>query len=426
VLALISIVLRHPVLFLISLILVLLAATSHLWAKYSLAGVTYRRAFDQHRLFFGEETEMRIELVNAKPLPLSWLRVDDAYPTALKPDFQPRRNQPASGRQRLVHVFSLRWYERVTRRYRLRGGQRGLWRFGPAQLRSGDIFGFDIRRKTLENAAEIVVYPLVVPVAALGLPARHPFGEFRSTLRIIADPLLLAGAREYSRGDNFRHIHWKATARRRTLQTKVFEPSASRPVAIFLNVTTFEHFSQGQDWALQEYAITAAASLARQLWDEGHALGLYVNALLTQEALFADGNGESPGSERIRIAPRQQPSQLMRVLEALARIDDRGRWTIEALLQVESGRLLFGTTIVVISAVVTRRLRLALIDLQRKGYGVALVALGDAQLEPPIPGVVYYHIGGRERWFELMEGERLIIDDQRPTTSSQQPAANSQ
>ena len=38
------------------------------------------------------------------------------------------------GRRLLVNLLSLRWYERVTRHYRLRAVQRGAWRVGPVEL----------------------------------------------------------------------------------------------------------------------------------------------------------------------------------------------------------------------------------------------------------------------------------------------------
>lgn len=399
-LMLVSILLRQPLLFFVAIVLVLLAGASELWARYCLTGVSYRRIVGRTRLFFGEETDVLVEVVNAKPLPLPWLRADDEWPIALQ---DPAGRTRSFGRQRLVNVFTLRWYERVTRRYQIYGQRRGVWQFGPTQLRSGDLFGFDIRREQIDKIDYIIVYPRMVPVAALGLPARHPFGEFKSALRVVDDPVRIAGAREYRRGDNFRYIHWKATARRRSLQTKVFEPSAARPVVLFLNVSTAEHLYQGQDHELQEYAITAAASLAQHIWNDGHALGLYANALLAPLGSITDDESRSVGRGRIRIPPRKHSEQLVRVLEALARIDNRGRWSLEALLQSESGRLMFGTTVIVISATVSSRVRMALADMQRKGYGVTLIALGDAHLDPPIPGVTYHHIGGRERLGELTD-----------------------
>ena len=388
-LALVSILLRHELLFLTSIILALVAGASALWARYCLVGVTYRRRFGSTRLYFGEETDLRVEITNAKPLPLAWLRADDVVPAATPILSHQVEDQEGESRQ-LVNVLALRWYERVTRRYRVRAAQRGAWTFGPAQLRSGDMFGFNIERGIVEQTDTVIVFPRMAPLTAFGLPARHPFGDFRTHRRLIEDPLRLMGVRDYVQGDNFRHVHWKATAHSQTLQTKVFEPSAQQPVAIFLNISTAEYYYQGVDWAISEYAITAAASLARQLWQEGRPVGLICNAHML-------------GSSRhIRIPPRNHPSQLVQILTALAQINEgRGRWPLENLLQAEARSLPYGTTIVAISGLLNKRLEQTLVDLQRREYGVVLVALGDAHLSAPLPNIQYHHIGGSERWHAL-------------------------
>ena len=406
ILALLSVILRNQLLLLMSMTLALLATASYYWAKYCLAGVTYVRHFTQKRLFFGEETEMQLEVTNAKPLPLAWLRVDDSYPSALEVVSLHRTDDDGTLKsRRLVNVFSLRWYERVTRRYRLRGTQRGIWAFGPTNLRSGDMFGFDIRRATLDATDSIVVYPLILPVSQLGLPARHPLGDFTTPRRMADDPLRLMGTRDYAQGDNFRHIHWKASARRQTLQTKVFEPSAARPVAIFLNIDTNDIFNRSQDYELREFAICAAASVARQVWERGDAVGLFANALISHRRAEA-----SNASGRVRIQPRKHPSQLIRILETLARIDEgRGRWSLPALLAAEGVNLPYGATLVVVSATMEPRLRLALADMQRRGYGVVLLGLGAGHLDKPIRGVTHYYIGGRERWRELEALEARVL-----------------
>ncbi len=388
-LAILSAILRNELLFLITLILGLVAGASYLWTRYCLTAVTYQRHFGATRFYLGEECDLHVEIVNAKPLPLPWLRIDDEIPAGVA--LTNLQNEERTGERRhLVNVLGLRWYERVIRRYHVRAQQRGAWIFGPAQVRSGDIFGFSIQRMAFDQNDTLLVYPRIVPVTALGLPARHPLGDFRTQRRVIEDPLRMMSVREYTQGDNFRHIHWKATARRQVLQTKVFEPSASRPVVLCLNINTTEFFAYGYDPELREYAISATASLAQHLWREGNPIGLYANATILGSA------------RHVQIRPASQASQLEEILSALARIDEGwGRWPLEQLLALEAPHLPYGATIVVISAVVTTRLEQTLRDLQRREYGVVLIALGTAQLAHPNPNLRYHHIGSYEEWHAL-------------------------
>ena len=390
-LTLLSIILRSQLLFVISVFLWLVLGGAWLWARYCLVALTYRRQLGTTRLYFGEETDLRMEIVNAKPLPLPWLRIDDLLPKAIVLTTQHVEEEEAGGEQRrLVTVLALRWYERVIRRYRIRGQQRGAWHFGPAQLRSGDLFGFDIQRLIDETPTRLLVYPRLVDVTALGLPARHPLGESASPRRVIEDPLRMMGVRDYVQGDNFRHIHWKATARSQGLQTKVFDPSASRPVALFLNISTALTFTEGYDWDLREFGITTAASVARALWVESGVVGLFANTSI-------------PGAlQHIRIRPRQHPEQLEQILTALAQIDDvRGRWPLEQLLQLEAPHLPYGATIVVITAIMTPRLLQTLIDLRRREYGVVLLTLGNQPQVTRLPNIQHHHLGAHEEWHAL-------------------------
>jgi uncharacterized protein (DUF58 family) len=246
-----------------------------------------------------------------------------------------------------------------------------------------------VRRRQLPETVTLLVFPRLVPIAALGLPALRPFGEMKTPRRLVEDPLRLMGTRAYVSGDSFRHIHWKATARRRELQTKVFEPSAAQPIAIFLNINTYERILEGMDVPLREFAISTAASIGRWAKDNGHPVGIFVNAVV------------QPGGMRIRIRPSRHPDQFGRILEALARVVSYGRWPIEAIVQTEAPHLPYGSTLVVVSAVVNPQLLHTLVDLQRRGYGVALLSLGETEPDALPPVIHHYHVGGREEWHAL-------------------------
>ena len=389
VILLTSVIFRSNFLFLISLLLALVGGVSLVWARYCLAGVTYRRRLGTLRLFYGEETEMDIEIVNAKPLPLPWLRAEDEMPENV--DIRPGRlyQSHLPMRRILSNLLSLRWYERVTRHYKLRGTHRGAFQFGPVQVTAEDIFGFSTRQAEFPETQLLVVYPKFVPLTVLGLPARHPFGDFKTPERLSEDPMRLMGAREYRPGDSYRFVHWKATARRQQLQTKVFEPSATHPLAIFLNINTYEHVWEGVDRQLQELAITTAASIARYGWENGYQVGLYVNSVV------------QPGGDRIRIHPGSHPDQFIWILEALAKVIEYGRWPIEAIIHVETHRLSYGSTVVVISPIVTDSLKQTLSYLRGKHHAVVLITMGDERRTDVPPGVVYYYVGKREEWNDL-------------------------
>ena len=395
---------RNSLIFSMALILSLLGLVVWLWSRYCLTEVTYRRQFGVERLFFGEKTDLRLEVTNAKPLPLAWLRCEDDIPIALKltPDERARHYLPT--RRVLVNLFSLGLYQRVIRRYTVTGTQRGAWRFGPVQLVCGDIFGFRSQHKEIPETNLLLVYPRLYTLPELGLDARHPFGDYQSLNRLIDDPLRVSGVREYLPGDNIRHIHWKATARRQELQTKLFEPSASRPLAIFINIRTFNHRFEGIDPALREFAISAGASIARWAQMRGDAFGVFANSMMYE-------------GRRVRILPGAHPRQLTRVLEALAYCVGVPHTTIERILQQEADHLRHGTSIVLISATLSDSLSRALADLQRRGFAVTLLGIGGLTLEKAIPGVAFQQLSQ-----QALEDLTLEAEQEMPEMAAPLPA----
>jgi uncharacterized protein (DUF58 family) len=233
-----------------------------------------------------------------------------------------------------------------------------------------------------------------VPLSALGLPATRPFGEFRALRRLAEDPLRFSGAREYAVGDSMRQVHWKATARRGSLQTKTYDPSANRPLALFLDVNTHEHSWEGYDPDLQEFAVTVAASLARWAWEQGQPVGLFANGVM------------QPGAQQVRVRPASHRDQLTLILEALARLLPFGRWPLAKSLQHEGLRLPYGTTVGVITALLTPSLCQTLLSLRSRGFAVALVTLGPACAAPPLAGIQHYPVGGHAEW-ERLQGLNL-------------------
>jgi uncharacterized protein (DUF58 family) len=394
---------RDNLIFTMALILGLLGTVVWLWSRYSLSEVTYRRRFSVERLFFGEQTELLLEVTNAKPLPLAWLRSEDDIPDALALAPDERVRHYLASRRVLVNLFSLGLYQRVIRRYTVTGTQRGAWKFGPAKLVCGDIFGFGSRHQEFADTTLLLVYPRLYELPELGLDARHPFGDHQTRNRLIDDPLLLSGVREYLPGDNFRHIHWKSTARRQELQTKLFEPSASRPLAIFINIRTFTHRFEGINPDLREFAISAGASLARWAQLRGEAFGVFANSMMH-------------AGRRVRVAPSAQPQQLSRVLEALAYCVSVPYTTIELVLQQETDHLRNGTSIVLISATLSDGLRRVLADLHRRGFAVTLLGIGGLKLERAIPGVDFLAISQ-----QALAEFSLVDEEEIPELETTQP-----
>jgi uncharacterized protein (DUF58 family) len=289
----------------------------------------------------------------------------------------------------LSNIISLSWYHKVKRRYRIICGHRGFYTFGPASIQSGDLFGFFTDEREIKRLDYLIVYPKILPIEHLGIPSLQPLGEMRIRSHLFQDPILTMGIREYFPGDSLRRIHWKSTARLGRLQTKVFEPTTTVDMGIFLDVRTVQPPLWGSVPELLELAIIVAGSISKAALDEGYRVGLYAN----QNSMSVDGF--------VRIPPGQHGGQLPRILEALALIHPTETTQMARLIINESRNLPWGSTMVVVSATVTGALIETLFQMKRVGRRVVLITIGNT--EPPLSsaGLTVFNVKNDIMWSDL-------------------------
>jgi uncharacterized protein (DUF58 family) len=378
----IALIFDVPALLVISAFLLTTIPLAWWWTRSSLKGVTFERTMGERRAFPGEVVDLTLRIANEKLLPLAWLSIEDRWSLALALQDGEIFASPSGQMGLFRSAFSVRWFERVGRRYRLRCTRRGFYPFGPVRLRSGDIWGLFRQDQVQGNLDWLIVYPQVLPLEALGFPPKEPLGETKATWRIFEDPSRAVGIRDLCPEDDFRRIHWKASARRQELQVKVFEPTTSKNLVVFLNVATFARYWEGTRPLLLEKAIAVAASIASHGVEDRYLVGLMAN-------------GSIPHSDQsIKVLPSRRPDQLARVLEALAAVTSFTTSTLEALLLAESPRLPWGATLVVVTSLVTEDLLSALVRLYDVGRRLVLVSLEDEPSCPYTlpPGVLVYHL----------------------------------
>jgi len=170
-----------------------------------------------------------------------------------------------------------------------------------------------------------------------------------------------------------RHIHWKATARRGSLQTKHFDPSAAHQLVICLNNQTLERAYGGVIVDQLETAIVAAASIAHAALEARHPVGFVSNTTLRH----TEGLAKLPASRR--------GDQAMHILEMLAQITYFTVTPFEQLLRAEASQFPYGATLIVVTTFVTEAILTELLTLRSAGHPVAIVIVAPKQSASNIP-----------------------------------------
>ena len=432
-----SVPFHQSLLIVIGCLVLVVIGTTDIWYTFCLRHLRYTRHFSEERVLFGEAVTMSLALENAKILPLPWVEVEDTLPRALTLAQKKMRVSIIGDTASLDNLFSTRWYERVTRRYTVQCNARGVHKFGPTVLRSGDVFGFLSNDLRMENLQYLLVYPLVVPLSSFSLPSRHPFGDRRAPRRLLEDPSRVIGVRDYVYGDSLRRVHWKASARAMQMQSKVYEATTTYTMALFLNVGGQFDSVYGLQLEVLELAICATASVANWALDEGYAVGLYANTLMfipeeqIQEESEQEGE-EIPGLDttmagqmkrrRIHVPPSSSADQRRRIMDILARIQPYFGSTLDEVIQAERSHLPAGTTIVIVTSTISERLLDTLIRLRQAGHAVAILYAGESPNPVRLAGLTIYHIGGSETWQKLRDTYSVIDQDEtKDSTAAVKP-----
>ncbi len=204
--------------------LILIFVVSYFWSRLAADNLSVVRTSPEGQYQVGDHFEEQFTIENRSWIPVPLIELTDF---SNLPGYDPGR------------VFSLKG--RRTRRWTSRGQfkQRGLFTFGPVELRYGD-----------------------------------PFGLFTRSLLDI--PPNATTIREYVPTDSVKRIHWASSARLGRLMSRSFETREGGDAWIVLDLQASVHAGEAPESTL-EYAMSMAASIADAALRRGGAIGLVSN-----------------------------------------------------------------------------------------------------------------------------------------------------
>lgn len=158
-------------------------------------------------------------------------------------------------------------------------------------------FGLFEKARPLGAAAELIVYPAVLPISA-GARAAREHGEGAGAQRDRAGEF--HALRDYRAGDDPRDIAWRKSARLGRPVVREHESPRARRITLFLDNRALLPPSPAHD-ARQEQAVSRAASLVLHYGSRGHPVALL--------------------SHSTQVPAASGPAQLERILRELALIE---------------------------------------------------------------------------------------------------------
>jgi len=276
-------------------------------------------------------------------------------------------------------------------RYHLLPARRGDYRFGSIYVRSRGPLGLAHREHEAPAAREVRVYPNLIGIERwkLALRRQRTAEMGLHVIRKRGTGTEFEKLRPYVVGDEFRHVDWKATARRRQPVTRVFETERSQTVMVMIDAGR-----QMSTWVANlsrlDYAVNAALMLAYVAGTRDDKVGL---------AVFAD-------EVRSFLEPKKGARQYRRCMEALYKVEAEPIFTdypgaMRELVRRQRRRALVVLFTDIVDAESLKELHRALV-LVRRTHLVLVVALRDPSFAAVARGVpesvdgVYEKVVARE------------------------------
>lgn len=311
------------------LFVILTNESGNLWSVLGARRLAVNSRLSPARLFPEEETTVWLTLENNKALPvfIDWIQPS---PAISEPMHSPGYvlGGTASGR------WSVGWYAKKDASFQVKALKRGYYTLPALRLLSRDLFGLFYKELRQDHQFRLFVYPRLLSLPNLMLTPADLIGPQQDRRPFLPDPIMFAGLREYTASMPARTIHWKASARQDQLLSRIIEPSADFRICMAIDAANFLHPEPLEEQF--EEALSLAATLA--MWADMRRIpfGLLVNAR----------QKELPGPAAVSVS--SGVDQIRLVLESLARVELTQLGTLERLLRIESSRLPWGTTLVVI------------------------------------------------------------------------------
>lgn len=331
---------NRDIFFRLSYLIVIIVAVSLVWAFYSVQSFRLERHLVTPKSQVGRLAEELFYATSTGRLPKLWIELYDVG------------NLPGHPVSRVLSAMAPRTRYSWTVRSLCR--LRGRFQLGPVTITSGDPFGLFVFQRTLPNTLRsIVVYPMTVDLPGFAPTLGQLRGGDARQQRTHFVTTNAAGAREYAPGDSFNRIHWASSARHDRLIVKEFELDPTADVWILLDMEHGIHTGSWWEQAwyereltdlwlhdrvaklapnTEEYAVTAAASLAKYYLDKQRAVGLSAS---NRAHAFAQ--------------PDRGERQLSRLLEMLAVVESDGNQPFASLLAEETARLSRNITLVLVT-----------------------------------------------------------------------------
>jgi uncharacterized protein (DUF58 family) len=343
------------------------------------------RFVEAHEVTVGQSVGVGMKITNRSGYWIPWMLIDEKISKRYT-------KLPPVALQILVSTVQLLSFspkKTTLYRYALETQRRGYYQLGPTLLETGDLLGLHRSFRIANQPDYITVLPKLVVLEGFEVSSRRPMGDLKVEDRVLEDPTLLSGLREYRSGDPMNRVHWKATARTGTLHTRVFQPTCVQGAMLLLDMHESTNETRNEP-VRSDLAVTAAASISHWLYQNAEPFGLISNGRdaaermreLNKRSLYNDRSSAIANiemkSQNNRLSPivlgaSRTPEHFAQLHRMLARLERTDGLKLDQLLIETQSRIPKLLSLIVIAQRVDQAGLFALEMFRRRGYALSVL-----------------------------------------------------
>ncbi|WHZ00717.1 DUF58 domain-containing protein [Neobacillus sp. YX16] len=221
--------------FFVGVFIILLIYFNHLYMRKVGEDLFFNNKKVRGKYFPAEEGEWVLEF-NNRGVPIMKAKLTVTFHDSVTP--HDSRAIKKSSMYEVTVPFSSSYHQKTSVAIPFTAEKRGVSRIRKIELMIPHFFGFGetVLEKEFQSIQEALVYPQTLVVHNKHTLLNNKQGESPVSYSLFEDTLSPAGTREYHYSDSFNRIHWKASARKQSLQTKLYDKVTENGWNIAINI----------------------------------------------------------------------------------------------------------------------------------------------------------------------------------------------
>ena len=315
-------------------LVILFFLEKRLYKKYWNKDLQVKLTFQSEPVVEGKEARLEEEITNRNFLPLHILQA--RFQTRNGLNFTDASNMTVSDRTTINDVFSIRFYERLTRKLHITCEKRGYYTILATSLSAADLFSSSVYYMELAQHTSLYVYPKLLSGEQIDIVYKQLMGDVLSKHSLYEDPFTFRGIREYTTTDPMSDVNWKASARTGALKVNLHDHTSGQQVVILLNL---EEPAILYETEIIEDCIRLTATIVTELINDHIPVGVISNG----SDIIRD--------ENVAVEEGASIGHLTTIMQALSRIDlEKEKSSFEEIIEKEIYKKNENVTYVIISS----------------------------------------------------------------------------